>query len=127
MTAEGPIFPVGFDELALAEDLSRLGEGGVRALVGFRREIERQGGLPRKRLMECQADGLDGTRLKGCFKTYAPWPTGRFGAVLIPVSHPSRPVGLRAVAFGVRHHPREANALTVYDIAHRRLNAESSS
>jgi hypothetical protein len=28
---------------------------------------------------------------------------------------------LRYVAFGVRHHPPESNAETVYGIAHRRL------
>lgn len=26
MSAEGPVFPVAFDELAMAEDLARLGE-----------------------------------------------------------------------------------------------------
>jgi hypothetical protein len=28
---------------------------------------------------------------------------------------------LRYIAFGVRHHPPESNAETVYEIAHRRL------
>ena len=27
-------------------------------------------------------------------KTYVPWPAGRFGAVILPVSHPERPLGL---------------------------------
>jgi hypothetical protein len=38
------------------------------------------------------------------------------------VKHPNRPMALRAFAFGVRHHPRESNAETVYEVAHRRLN-----
>lgn len=117
-----PVFQVGFDELALAEDLARLSEAGVGALVEFRVEVERVGGLPSGRLMACQAEGRDGTRLGGCVKTYAPWPGGRFGAVLVGVRHPERALMLRLIAFGVRHHPDESHALTVYEIADRRLN-----
>jgi len=29
---------------------------------------------------------------------------------------------VRYLAFGVRHHPKESHAETVYQIAHRRLN-----
>lgn len=122
MSAKGPVFPVAFDELAMAEDLARLGQGGAEALAALGREIDRLGGLPREQLLACEAEGRDGTRLGGCVKTYVPWPAGRFGAVMVPVSHPERPVGLRVIAFGVRHQPREAHALTVYQIAHRRLN-----
>jgi hypothetical protein len=39
---------------------------------------------------------------------YVPWPAGRFGAVMVAVSHPERPVALRVIAFGVRHDPRRA-------------------
>lgn len=113
---------MGFDELAMAEDLARLDQGGVDALAELGRDIERLGGLPRERLMACEEEGRDGTRLGGCVKTYVPWPAGRFGAVMVAVSHPERPVGLRVVAFGVRHQPPEAHALSVYQIAHRRLN-----
>ena len=122
MSAEGPVFPVAFDEFAMAEDLARLGRTGSAAFAEFVREIDRLGGLPRERLLACEPEGRDGTRLGGCAKTYVPWPTGRFGAVMIAVSHPARPVGLRVIAFGVRHQPRDAHALTVYQIAHLRLN-----
>jgi len=122
VAAEGPVFPVAFDELAIAEDLARLGEAGSEALTEFGRELERSGGLPKERLMVCSDEGRDGTRLGGCVKTYVPWPTGRFGAVLVAVNHPERLVGLRVIAFGLRHHPREAHALSVYEIAHGRLN-----
>jgi hypothetical protein len=91
-------------------------------LAALGREIDRLGGLPRDRLLACEAEGRDGTWLSGCVKTYVPWPAGRFGAVMIPVRHPERPLGLRVIAFGVRHEPRDAHALTVYQIAHRRLN-----
>jgi hypothetical protein len=122
MSAKGPVFPVAFDELAIAEDLARLGEAGAEALGELGREIDRQGGLAYERLMACEAEGRDGTRLGGCVKTYVPWPAGRFGAVMAAVSHPERPFGLRVIAFGVRHQPREAHALSVYQIAHQRLN-----
>lgn len=71
--------------------------------------------------MACQVEGRDGTMLGGCVKTYVPWPGGRYGAVMVAVSHPERPVGLRVIAFGIRHQPRDARALTVYQIADRRL------
>ncbi len=122
MSAEGPVFPVAFDELAMVEDLARLGQGGAEALAAFGREIDRLGGLPRERLLACEAEGRDGTRLGGCVKTYVPWPAGRFGVVMVAVSHPERPVALRVIAFGVRHQPSEAHALSVYQIADRRLN-----
>jgi hypothetical protein len=73
--------------------------------------------------MACEDEGREGTRLGGCVKTYVPWPDGRFGAVCIAVEHPERPLGLRVIAFGVRHHPRGSHAPTVYEIAHRRLSA----
>lgn len=118
-----PIFPVGFDDDALAKDLDRLPASAEVALRAFRKELRRDGGIPQSRLMACQAEGRDGTRLGGCVKTYIPWPDGRFGAVFVPAKHPKRPLALRVFAFGVRHHPRESNAETVYEVADRRLNA----
>jgi hypothetical protein len=116
-----PVFPVGFDDDAVAEDLARLPAGAAEVLAVFRKELRGQGGLPKSRLKACQAEGQDGTMLGGCVKTYVPWPDGRFGAVFVAVTHPNRPLALRAIAFGVRHHPRESNAETVYGIAHKRL------
>ncbi len=121
------IFPVGFDEEALAIDLAGLPETAAEALAALRKEIERTGGLPKSRLMKCEEEARDGTRLGGCVKTYVPWPDGRFGAVCVAVVHPERPFGLRAIAFGVRHHhPPGSHALTVYQVAHRRLNERAA-
>jgi hypothetical protein len=117
-----PVFPVGFDDDALTEDLNRLPASAEIALLEFRKELHRHGGIPRSRLMACQAEGRDGTRLGGCVKTYIPWPDGRFGAVFAAVTHPKRPLTLRAFAFGIRHHPSESHAETVYEVAHRRFN-----
>lgn len=119
-----PVFPVGFDEDALTEDLERLPASAESALREFRKELRREGGIPRSRLKACHDEGQDGTTLGGCVKTYVPWSAGRFGAVLVAVTHPNRPMALRAFAFGVRHHPRESNAETVYEIAHKRLRTK---
>ena len=72
MSEKGPVFPVAFDELALAEDLARLGRAGTDAFAELGRELDRLGGLPRERLLACEAEGRDGTRLGGCVKTYVP-------------------------------------------------------
>lgn len=93
------------------------------ALRAFRKELRRAGGISRSRLMKCQSEARDGTRLGGCVKTYIPWPDGRFGAVFVPTGHPDRPLTLRLLAFGVRHHPRTSSAKTVYEVADIRLNS----
>jgi hypothetical protein len=117
----GPIFPVVFDEPAIAQDLEHLPSRARNALELLRRELGRDGGLPALRLKRCEAEGRDGTRLAGCLKTYVPWPTGPFGLVMLPVIHPTRPLALRAFAFGVRH--PAATKPSVYKIADARRNA----
>jgi hypothetical protein len=120
----GPIFPVVFDESAIAEDLAHHPPVARNAFELLRRELDRDGGIPVSRLKRCEAEGRDGTRLAGCLKTYVPWPTGRFGLVMLPVTHPSRPLALRAFAFGVRH--PAALKPSVYEIADRRRNTASA-
>jgi hypothetical protein len=122
--ASGPVFPVGFDEDAIAEDLKHASKGAVEALEAFRKELHRQGGIPKDQLKACQEEGPEGTKLGGCVKTYVPWPDGRFGAVFVAVTHPKRPLALRVIAFGVRHHPQGSHAETVYQVADRRQNKE---
>jgi hypothetical protein len=123
-TPAGPLFPVVFDEHAIAEDLAHHPPVARHALELLRRELDHDGGLPTSRLKRCEAEGNDGTRLAGCLKTYVPWPTGRFGLVMLPVAHASRPLALRAFAFGVRH-PAGLKP-SVYKIADERLNAASA-
>jgi hypothetical protein len=119
-----PVVPVQFDEHALAEDLAHHPPAARSALEGLEREIERERGLPFSRFKRCEAEGRDGTRLAGCLKTYVPWPTGRFGLVLVAAYHPERALCLRAFAFGVRH--PAAHRPSVYEIADRRHNAHSA-
>lgn len=121
--APEPIFPVGFDDDALAEDLGHLPAAAEEALRQFRKTTRSQGGIPRSQLMACQAEGRDGTRLPGCVKTYIPWPTGRFGAVFVAVTHPNRPLSLRAIAFGVRHPQSGSRGRSVYEVADSRLRS----
>jgi hypothetical protein len=123
-TRPAPTVPVQFNEPAIAEDLLHHSPTARKALEIFRREVDRGGGLPRTRLLGCDAEARDGTRLAGCVKTYIPWPAGRYGLVLLPVAHPTRPFALRAFAFGVRH--PAANKLSVYTIADWRHNDEST-
>lgn len=119
-----PVFPVGFDDDALEEDLAHLPASAEEALRVFHKEVRRLGGIPKSRLMACQAEGRDGTMLGGCVKTYIPWPDGRFGAVFIAVTHPNRPLALRAIAFGIRHHSHQSTARTVYEIGDHRLSRQ---
>jgi hypothetical protein len=120
-TAGGPRFEVRFDELALAEDLEHASAAGRRAGDRARREIERDGLTP-ARLMRCQEEGRDGTRLGGCVKTRVPWPDGRWGIVLVPIATPTGKLALRALAFGERH-PTAPWRPSIYQVAHRRLHA----
>jgi hypothetical protein len=120
-----PMVPVELDEYAIAEDLRHLPTAALEALDSFKRELERNGEkLPLTRLKACEEEGRDGTRLRRCAKTYVPWPNGPFGLVLVTVEHPTRAFGMLAFAYGVRH--PAAHKLSVYQIADRRLNADSA-
>jgi hypothetical protein len=123
-TPAGPLIPVLFNDDAIAEDLAHLQPTAHNALDIFRREIDRYGGLPISRLKRCEEEGSDGSRLAGCLKTYVPWPTGRFGLVLLPTEHPTRPLAVRAFAYGIRH--PTGNKPSVYTIAHERRQPKDS-
>ncbi|MGH2878809.1 MAG: hypothetical protein ACRDK4_04285 [Solirubrobacteraceae bacterium] len=123
-TRSAPLVPVEFSEDAIAEDLAHHPPVARRALDLFRREVDRDGGMSFSRLKRCDEEGRDGTRLAGCVKTYVPRPTGRFGLVLLPVAHSTKPLPLRAFAYGVRH--PAANKPSVYKIADQRHNADSA-
>jgi|GEM_PF-5416692 len=55
--APDPVFPVGFDEDAITEDLDRLPESAGEDLEVFRRELRRGAGITKDRLKSCQAAG----------------------------------------------------------------------
>ena len=52
MSAKGPVFPVAFDELAMIEDLARLGQGGAEALAELGREMQADRDAPTAGLAE---------------------------------------------------------------------------
>lgn len=100
----------------------RSGRAGAEALREARSQFERDG-VEIKTLRRCDSEGRDGTRLPACFKVYLPAPNGKFGMVFRFVRD-GEGLALRYLGFGVRHHPRDSNALTVYEIAHRRLHGQ---
>ena len=109
-----------FDEGAYAVDTVRSGRTGADVLRQTRVRFEREG-VVLADLRDCESEGRDGTRLPGCLKVYLPAPDGRFGMVLI-LARDEHGLALHYLAFGVRHHPRESNAPSVYQLADRRLN-----
>lgn len=111
-----------FNEGAFAEDTMRSGRAGAETLREARSRFERDG-VEIKALRRCDSEGRDGTELPACFKVYLPAPNGKFGMVLRFVRE-DEGLALRYLAFGVRHHPRDSNAPTVYEIAHRRLHGQ---
>src|SRR3954469_13847162 len=84
------------------EYLEHASAAGRRAAERARRLLERDG-VPADRLLRCQSEGRDGTRLGGCVKARVPWPDGQWGTVLVPVATPTTLLSLRALAFGERH------------------------
>jgi hypothetical protein len=111
--------PVVFDDALFEADLQRASELGAEAAGAARKRFE-NGGVPRDELRLCQAEGTEGSQLPSCLKVYLPPSAGRFGMVFQLEIVDDR-AQLRYIAFGVRHHPPESNAETVYQVADKRL------
>jgi hypothetical protein len=109
-----------FDDAAFDEDLERASPAG-RAVALSTRASYIAYGCPLANLRVCEAESPDGIRLGGCAKLYLPAPAGRFGMVFALRRREGRLL-LSYLAFGVRHHPRDSNAPTVYQLAHLRLH-----
>lgn len=115
-----------FDRDAWEEDLARTTASGRAAAEGARAEYE-QSGIPIAQLRRVAEHGHDGTELPGCAKVYLPPPDGRFGMVFVlRFDADARPL-LTYLAFGVRHHPRDARSPTVYQLAHQRVHGRPPS
>lgn len=112
--------PALFDDAAFAEDLGRASDAGEEVALAARKEFEAEG-VPIQNLLACDEEGPEGTALQHCLKLRLPPPDGKFGMVFRIELRKGKSV-LAFAAFGVRHHPRESNAPTVYAIAHQRLN-----
>jgi hypothetical protein len=120
MPASRARFPVRFVAENWSEDMARASAAG-RAAAQAARDRYGRNGVPFEELCPCQEEARDGTRLFDCVKLYLPAPSGRFGMVFRADKGPQGPT-LVYLAFGVRHHPRDSNAPTVYQIADLRLN-----
>lgn len=112
--------PALFDDAAFAEDLQRAGDTGREVALRARSSFEGTG-VPVEELRACDEEGPDGTALLHCVKVRLPFPDGKFGMVFRIELRDGKSV-LAFAAFGVRHHPKDSHAPTVYDIAHRRLH-----
>lgn len=119
MAEARPPSPAVFDDALFDADVEQASEAGANAARAARKRFE-AGGVPRDELRLCEAEGPEGAQLPHCLKIYLPPPAGRFGMVL-QVEIVAGRGQLRYIAFGVRHHPPESNAASVYEIAHRRL------
>jgi len=111
--------PVVFDDALFDTDVHRASDAGAAAAHAARQRFEANG-VPRDELRKCEAEGSEGSQLPGCLKVYLPPPAGRFGMVFQLEIVDGRGQ-LQFIAFGVRHHPPESNAESVYQIAHKRL------
>ena len=120
MTVKPGCAPVVFDDLAFSEDFARTTEHGRKIATDTRTAYERDG-CPIDHLLGCQEQAADGTDLPTCVKVYLPAPIGNFGMVFT-IKHQEGKLVLVYLGFGVRHHPKGSHALTVYQIAHRRLH-----
>ena len=118
--SSGPTFPVHVDERELAEDLAHASEAGRAAIEPIVQSLKSDG-VPVAWLKQCDAEARDGTRLPGCVKIYIPQPVGQWGAVFLGGSVDERPK-LFLLAVGERH-PGAGWKPSVYEIAHRRLQA----
>ncbi|MGH3026720.1 MAG: hypothetical protein ACRDLR_09755, partial [Gaiellaceae bacterium] len=72
-------------------------------------------------------EGPGGTALTRCMKVYVPTPAGRYGLVLQIARRRDGKLGLAYLAFGLRHPGRDVRQPSVYEVAHRRLNASRRS
>jgi hypothetical protein len=124
MSKSEPRFPARFDPDPWGEDLAGSTSAGQAAAENTRRDYEANG-VPRSHLKLCEEEGHDGTNLPQCFKVYIPHPSGRFGIVFAIDGEADKPT-LVFLAFGIRHHPPDSHALTVYEIAHSRLHDQAS-
>lgn len=111
--------PVVFDDALFDADLQRASDAGAEVARAARKRFE-TGGVPRNELRLCEAEGTEGSQLPSCLKVYLPPPAGRFGMVFQLEIVDDR-AQLRYIAFGVRHHPPESNAETVYQVADKQL------
>lgn len=113
-------FAARFDPDTFREDMARATPGGRDAAETAKRDYEANG-VPFSDLRPCDPEHRDGTELPQCLKVYLPPPVGRFGMIFRFAIVGDKPL-LEYLAFGVRHHPAESNAPTVYEIAHGRLD-----
>jgi hypothetical protein len=114
--------PVIIDRELFEADVERASDAGAEVAETARKRFDSDG-VPSDDLRLCEDEGPEGAQLPHCLKVYLPDAAGRFGMVFQLDIVNQRGV-LRYLAFGVRHHPADSHAETVYEIADRRLEAD---
>jgi len=111
---------VHLDELAFAEDISHATAAGRRVAVDARRELERDG-VEVGKLLRCQAQGRDGTRLERCVSCICRRRAAS-GEWVVEITRDANSAGLvlAYLAFGVGH-PGKPWQPSAYQVAHQRL------
>jgi hypothetical protein len=114
---------VHFDDLLFAEDMSHATVAGRRVATDARRELERDGADTAK-LLACQPQGRDGTRLPRCVKLYLPDAAGPWRMVFRIARDPlTGKLMLAYLASGLGH-PTRPWQPSAYRVAHTRLHQE---
>jgi hypothetical protein len=111
------------DGRELAEDLKHASDAGRAAIGPFVEQLKADG-VPSEWLKRWDPEARDGTRLPGCVKVYIPQPADQWGAVLLGGLVEGKPK-LFLLAVGERH-PEAPWRLSVYEIAHRRMQMRRS-
>jgi hypothetical protein len=113
-------FRVEFDDATFTEDLEHTSSDTGRTLARRERDKLTADRVLPDRLKRCDTEARDGTSLPGCVKIYVPEPDGTWGMVFqLRIDDEGRPF-LAYLAFGTRH-PTSPGALSVYEVAHRRI------
>jgi hypothetical protein len=112
---------VEFDELAWSEDIAAASPSAGVVARQQRDRLERDGQIVAD-IRACEAEGPDGTSLRGCVKAYLPPPDGPWGVVFRFAKRPDGAPYLLVIAFGLRHPPAKSRQPSVYQRAHRRLH-----
>ncbi len=112
--------PVIIDGEFFEADVERASDAGAEIAKAARERFESDG-VPPDDLRLCEDEGTEGAQLPRCLKVYLPDAAGRFGMVF-QLDIVDERGALRYLAFGVRHHPSDSHAETVYQVAHRRIH-----
>lgn len=125
---QAPVWRVRFDLPAWDADLRAASATARQHAERWRLRIQIAGGIPHAELKRTRAQDDGGVALPGCVKTRIPDPFDEdprkspWGAVLL-LARDDKGLYLAFLAFGLRHPDPAGRLPSVYQRAHRRLQA----